>query len=146
MALYSAAVRTPAAGAGAAYCDLRTAAGNRARVKEIGVILATAVASSIGLIRPATVGTASTTTAGQPDDPADPAGSAVIGSAWSSAPTVGSIYLRRGMTAAVIGTGVVWSFWANDRGLLVPVSSSLLLWNFGAGAGAALDVWIVWDE
>jgi hypothetical protein len=146
MALYEVAVATPAAAAGAAYCDIRTAAGARAEIREIGAVCNAATASAIGLIRPATVGTATTTTAGQPEDPADTAATAVIGTAWSSAPTIGTIYLRRFGTAAQIGAGIVWSWWAARRGLIIPISSSVILWNYGGGAGSVLQVWAVWEE
>jgi hypothetical protein len=146
MARYSASVRTPAAAAGAAYADLRTAATDRAFVTEIGIFTSAATATSLGLIRPLTVGTASTTTLGQAEDPGNPAGTATIGSAWSVAPTIAAspIYLRRIALPATQAAGVIWTWPA--PGLVVSVSSSLILWNFGAAAGAACDVYIAWDE
>lgn len=146
MARYSAAVRTPAAAAGAAYADLRSASTDRLFISEIGVFTSAATATSVGLIRPLTVGTVSTTTLGQAEDPGNPAGTGLIGSAWSVAPTIAvtPIYLRRIALPATIAAGVIWTWPA--PGLIVPVSSSLILWNFGGAAGAACDVYIAWDE
>lgn len=145
MALYRVAIRTAATGAGAAIADLRTAAGDRAFIREIGAFVVTATASSVGIIRPATLGTTSTTTVPQAGDPADPAATALLGSVWSAAPTISTnVYHRRILLPATIGAGVIWTF--GPRDLVVPVSSSLLLWNFGAGANAALDLYIDFEE
>lgn len=147
MAVYSAAVRTPAAAAGAAYADVRTTAAERARIMEIGAFGTAATAASIGLVRPASSGTASTTTAGQPNDPGDAPATAAVGSAWSAAPTISGtpIYLRRFTGPALAGAGVIWTFPLGSE-IVVPVSGSFLLWNFGAAAGPALDLYIVWNE
>jgi hypothetical protein len=147
MALYTVSVRTPAAAANAPYCDLRTVASDRVRVREIGISVATAVASSVGLIRPNAVGTATSPVALQPQDPNDPAATATVGIAWSPAPTLAAtpIYLRRTVIPATIGSAFIWP-WYPAQELIVPVNSSLLLWNFGAAAGAPLDVWFLVDE
>lgn len=146
MALYSVAIRTPAAAANAPYADLRTTASDKALIREVGFFLAAATQTSLGLIRPLASGTASTTVLGQAGESSDPAATALLGSAWSAAPTVAAtpIYLRRTTLPASIGAGLIWTF--GPRDLVVPVSSSLLLWNFGAAAGSALDLYIVWEE
>jgi hypothetical protein len=145
-ATYTCAVRTPAAAAGATYCDLRTTSTDRARIREIGVSSSAATLSSLGLIRSATIGTTSTTTIGQAQEPGEAAGTVLIGTAWSSAPTISTnVYLRRFAIPATAGAGVIWT-WPYDAPLVVPVSASILLWNFGAAAGAACDVYWVWEE
>lgn len=147
MARYSVAVRTPAAAAGAAYCDLRSTSTDRLFIREIGVFTTATTATSVGVIRPLTTGTASTTAAGQAEDPANPAGTGVVGTAWSVAATIAAtpLYLRRIALPATIASGVIWT-WPEGRELVVPVSSTLLLWNFGGAAGSACDVYIAWDE
>jgi len=144
MARYSLGFSTPAAAAGAPYADLITAASERAYIREIGLFLNAATASSIGLIRASAVNTATSPVAGQAVDPADAAATATLGTAWSSAPTIGSNYLRKITLPAAIGNGIVWTF--GERDMIVPVSSALVLWNFGAGTGSVLNGYIVWDE
>lgn len=145
--LYRAAIRTPAAAAGAPYAALLAGVNNRVDVREIHVTLAAATLTPMGLIRAATVGTATTSTAGQPVDVADAAATAAIQSAWSTAPTIpGSpVYLDRKTFPASIGAGRDWYLQRGE--LVIPAGGSLLLWNFHAtDAGAASDVTIVWDE
>jgi len=144
MARFSLGFSTPAAAASAAYANLITASTERAYVREIGLFLNAATASSIGLIRPATVGTATSPVAGQPVDAADAAATATVGTAWSAAGTVGSNYLRKITLPAAIGNGIIWTF--GERDLVVPVSSCLFLWNYGGSAGSVLNGYIVWDE
>jgi hypothetical protein len=145
MARYATGFTTTATAAGAAIADLRTAAGERAYVREIGLFISAATASQIGLYRPSTLGTASTSVTGVPVDPADAAATASIGTAWSVAPAVSTnVPIRKAMIPAAIGNGIIWTF--SDRGLVVPVSSSLLLWNYGAGANSVLNGYIEWEE
>lgn len=145
MAMYTIGFTTPAAAAAAAYCDLRTTSANRVYIREIGLFLNAATASSIQLIRPATLGTVSTSIVGQLVDPADAASSASMGTAWSVAPTVSTnVPLRKITLPAAIGNGLIWTF--GERELVVSVSSSLLVWNFGASAGSVLNGYMVWEE
>jgi hypothetical protein len=144
---YSVGVRTPAAAAAAAYCALRPhASSDQVYVKEIGLFLSAATATSLGLIRAATVGTATTSVLGQAHQPGAPVATANLDTAWSTAPTVGSnAYLRRLALPATSGIGVIWTFQPGAE-LIVGVNASVLIWNFGAAAGAALDAYMVWDE
>lgn len=142
-ALYSASVVTPAAAAGAAYAALRTAAGHRARIRQIDAYVNAATASSVGLVRSASVGTASTSVLGQAWETGDAAAVSNVDTAWSAAPTAGSVFLKRYVSPATIGSGVIWTF---PAGLVVPISSSILLWNYGGSAGSALSVTITWEE
>ncbi len=143
-ALYSASVVTPAAAAGAAYCALRAAAGDRARIRQIDIYTNAATSSSVGLVRSATVGTSSTSALGQAWDASDTAAVTSVDTAWSVAPTVSTnVFLKRYVAPATAGSGVIWTF---PSGLVVPVSGSLLLWNYGASAGSALSVTFTWEE
>jgi hypothetical protein len=147
MAVYQVSVRTPAAAAGATYADLRSTSTDRLRVRELHIFSLSATETFVGLIRPASVGTASTTVAGQARDPAEPAATGLVGSAWSAAPTIAGspIYLARYHLPATIASGLILTY-PIEAPLVIAVSSSLLLWNFGGSAGSALDVTFVWEE
>lgn len=149
MARYELGVRTPAAAAGAAYAAILPAAGQRMRIAEIGLSLTAATSSSVGLVRTLTTGTASTSQIAAPGDPADSAAVGSIATAWSAAPTIAAtpVYLRRFTSAAAIGPMCIWT-WPLDAPLVATngATTSLLLWNFGAAAGAALDMYIAWLE
>jgi hypothetical protein len=144
-AVYSAGVATPAAAAAACYTELKGAASDRGRLLRVEIVVNAATASSIGLYRAAAQGTASTTVLGQPHDSGDPAASAVPATAWSSAPTVSTnVPLRRIVTPATAGYPIIWDF--NGMEITLATSGSLLLWNFGAGAGSVLHVCWTWAE
>jgi hypothetical protein len=146
MARYEAGFVTPAAAAGAAYATIHTAASQRARIREIGLFCNAATASSIQLIRPANTPVATTSVLGQALDPGDPASVTNCDTAWSTAPTISAnVPLRKITLPATIGAGVIWS-WLPDQPLVINVSSWLVLWNFGAGAGSVLNGYIAWDE
>ena len=133
--IVSLGVRTTAGTAGAAAWEIRTAATpGRAKLLEIGFFLAAATVSTYGLGRPAAIGTVPTSAVDfLPEDPNDVIASGVIQSAlaWGGAPTVPTAYLRRISLPATIGTGVIWTF---PKGLTIPVSSGLVLWNIGTNA------------
>jgi hypothetical protein len=61
--------------------------------------------------------------------------------AWGTAPTAPTNFLRRVTLPATIGAGIIWTF---PRGLVIPVSSSIVIWNIGTNSVA--DIWIVIDE
>ena len=142
---FEAAARGIAAAAGATYATIGCGANARARLREIGFFSSAATAASVGLGRPANTPVASTTILGQTRDPADAVASLVsIGTAWSTAPTAPSVFFRRAVLPNVIGAGVIWQ-WSGE-GLIIPASGFLVLWNFGAAAGPAPDVYAVWEE
>lgn len=145
-ASYTVGFASVAAAAGAAYATLHTGASYRARIREVGLFVNAATASSVQLIRPNNTPVASTSILGQTQDPGDPASTINVDTAWSTAPTIGTnVPLRKGAIPAAIGNGLVWT-WPADQPLIVPVSSWLVLWNYGAGAGSVLNCWITWEE
>jgi hypothetical protein len=145
MAKYSVGVVTPAAASAAAYATIHTAAGDRARILEIGAFTTAATASRIALGRKNNTPVATTSVLGQAEDPADTAAVTNVDTAWSTAPTAPANFLRRASLAAVIGAGVVWT-WPVGKELIIPVSDWLIIWNDGASAGSALAFYAVWDE
>lgn len=143
---YHGAVVTPAAAAGAAYMTIAAAASTRTRLLEIGITTTAATASSVGLYRPTNTPNTTTSVVPVPADPADGVGVTILGTAWTTTlPTIGSnVPIRRWTTAAAIGAGVIWTF----PNLVVGPNGTgaLVLWNFGAGAGSALNVYCVTDD
>lgn len=142
MAIYSLAQRTTTFTATtAANVEWRSAAGVRPKVLEISYVSATATAQSIGLGRPQAIGVTPVNVLFQADDPADAASTTNGSLSWATSPTVPLIFHRRWNGAATIGVGIVWTF---PRGLVIPVSSSLVLWNITTTV--ASDVNCVIDE
>lgn len=146
---YNAAVRVAAAPAtGAAYIEIRNTAARRMQVEEIGVFLGAATATGCGLVRATAQGTGGASTAiGQPEDPNQAAGAGLIAaSAFTVAPTLGTVYLRRAIVGAAIGGGIIWTWPSSDR-LIIPPSGSVVLVNIAAAAGSAvIDAYATWIE
>lgn len=142
MSIASIALRTSNVTISNANCELRTTAGVIARVLEFSLIQLTGTASSYGLGRPAAQGvTPATTSTFQRDNTADPACVTTVSLTWGTSPTAPTNYHRRTNTAATIGVGIVWTF---PRGLIIPVSASLVCFNITASV--ALDVNFAIDE
>ena len=141
---YGAAVTTPAAAAGAAFCTIAAPASARVRITEIGLFLNAATATSAQLIRANNTYVATTTVSPVPEDPADPAGTSLIGTAWSTAPTIQTVPLRRLVAPAAISAGVIWQF---ENLVVGPIGAgtALVLWNFGGATASALSVYVVTD-
>ena len=142
MAIYSMASRTSNVTTAAANYEIRTTATDRPRVMEIGISLVTAAATVIGIGRPAAIGI--TPTSPQTvlaEDTGDPVGTVTTAMAWATGPTVPVNFLRRWSFPGTIGAGVILTF---PRGLVIPISSSIVIWNILGGA--TLDVNVVIDE
>jgi hypothetical protein len=137
-------VRTSDGTSGAAAWEIITGATpGRARVLELGFFLAAATATTIGLGRPQAVGITPTSPVDfLAEDPNDVLASGVVQSAvaWGTGPTIPTAFLRRIALPATVGTGVIWTF---PEGLVIPVSSSLILWNLASNS--VLDAYAVID-
>lgn len=106
----------------------------RVKVLEIGFFLVAATASQIGLGRPAAIGITPTAPVDfLVEDPNDVLASGVVQSAvaWGTGPTVPTAFLRRISLPATVGSGIILTF---PRGITIPVSSSLVLWNISASS------------
>ena len=105
---------------------------------ELSFIQATGTAQSIGLGRPQAIGVTPVNVLFQTDDPGDPASAQNASLSWVTSPTVPLIFMRRWNSAATVGVGIVWTF---PRGLVIPISSSLVIWNITATSdvNCALD-------
>jgi hypothetical protein len=142
---YHGSVATPAAAAGAAYMTIWAPASTRSRLLEIGLFNNAATASSIGIYRPTNTPVATTTVVPVPADPSDGVGVTLLGTAWSTAPTIGTnVAIRRAVLPAAIGAGIIWQFPNMVFG--VAGTGALVIWNFGAGAGSVLNVYCVTDD
>jgi hypothetical protein len=111
---------------------------------EFGIFMAAATASQYALGRPAAIGVTPTTPVDfLPDDPADPTVAGLVQSAlaWGTGPTAPTAFPRRISTPATIGSGVIWTF---PRGYMIPVSSSIVLWNLAANG--VVDAYAVVEE
>lgn len=126
MALYSAGSRTTNLTITQASWELRSASSVRPKVLELSIIQATATSQSLGLGRPQALGITPVNVLFQADDPGDPAATSNYSLSWGTSPTVPLIFHRRWNSAATIGVGIVWTF---PRGLVLPVSGSLVVWN-----------------
>lgn len=142
MALASVAVRTSNLTINQASLELRTTAAVKCRVLEASIIQATGTAQSLGFGRPAAQGvTPGTISTFQRDDSADPACVTTVNATYGTSPTAPTTYLRRWNSAATIGVGIVWTF---PRGVVVPVSASLVIFNITTAV--ACDVNLAIDE
>jgi len=136
---------TPAAGAAAAYATMNTTANRRALMREIGLFTTAATASSVSLGTPANTPVATTTIVPNPHDAADAASSALLGTAWSTAPTAPSVFDRKTTLGAAVGAGVMWKL-AIDERIAIAKSAWKVFWNHGGASGSALDVYVEYDE
>jgi hypothetical protein len=138
MSISSCAIRTSNLTITAASAEIRSAAGTRPKILEVSIIQSVGTAQSLGLGRPAAIGvTPGTTSAFQPDDPGDAASTVTMAASWATSPTAPVVYHRRWNSAATIGVGIVWTF---PRGLVIPVSSSIVVFNITAAQASDLNV------
>lgn len=144
MAIYSQGVNTVITTTTSPSLDIKASSVNAPKLMEYAINLAAATASTYGLGRPGNDGSVAQTSpvlfqAENPGDPAANTGSAV---AWTTAPTVPSVFLRRVALPASIGSGVIWTF---PRGLTMPSTKGLVNWNLAANS-ANTNIWAVVDE
>ena len=142
--LYTRAARTSNVTSGEATWELRSGTNSRLYIRELGIFMGAATASTFGLGRPAAIGiTPTTPVVGQAHDPADAAGIGATALAWATKPTTptSSIYLRRIGLPAAIGAGVIWTF---NEPLIVSVSSSIVVYNLATNGVA--DIYVTWEE
>jgi len=143
--LYSLSTLTVAAATGAAYQTIHTPAGTRGFLRELGISVNAATASSVGLGRPANTPTATTSVLGLAHDVADAASAINVDTAWSTAPTAPTQFLRRVVFPATAGVGLIWAFPPGQE-IIMGLSSWLVLWNFGGATGSILSTYWTWEE
>lgn len=137
MSLASVAIRSSNLTINQGSVELRTTAAVKARILELAIVGATATAQSLGFGRPNAIGvTPGTTSTFQRDDSADPACVTTVAATWGTSPTAPTTYLRRWNGAATIGVGIVWTF---PRGIIVPVSASVVVFNITAAVASDIN-------
>jgi hypothetical protein len=141
MAISSLGQRTTNFTSAQACVEWRSAASLRPKFLEVSFINSASTAQTVGLGRPQAIGVTPVNVLFQMDDPAEPASSMNGSLSWATSPTVPLIFHRRWNGAATVGVGMVWTF---PRGLVIPISSSLVLWNITTTVAA--DVNAVCDE
>jgi hypothetical protein len=98
-----------------------------------------------GLGRPAAIGVAPVTSTYALDEVDNTGINALanIAVAWGTAPTVPANFFRRATVNNVIGAGMMWVF---PRGILINISTSVVLWIILTNTPAQVDIWCVVDE
>jgi len=119
----------------------------RARIMEVGLFCASAgtAPNTFGLGRPAANGVTPTTPVDfLPEDPNDVLATGVLQGAlaWGTKPTSPTNFFRRIGLPATIGTGVIWTF---PKGLVIAVSSNLVLYNCTGSLIATANCYAVAD-
>jgi hypothetical protein len=142
MAIYSLSQRTATGTSAVAMAELRTSSSKRVKVLEIHVVMAAATASVFGIGRPAAIGITPTTPINLiSEEPSDPTATSTTALAWATPPTVPANFFRRINLPATIGAGQILTF---PRGLIIPISSSIVLWN--TASNGVVDLTFVVDE
>lgn len=136
---------TIAAGTAAAYATFNTVASRRALIREVGLFTTAATSTSIGLGIPANTPAATTTIVPNPHDASDAVSTALLGTAWSTAPTAPTVFDRKVTLGAAVGAGVIWKL-ALDERIILAKSSWKTFWNYGGATGSAVDMYIEYDE
>ncbi|MGI9191725.1 MAG: hypothetical protein ACR2IL_06345 [Chitinophagaceae bacterium] len=135
------------------YWQLRSNGSARLRLVEIGIAISVAptTAPLFQISRAtASLGTASTTLAGQPFDSSDAAATGIFESAWSVAPTINTTYHRMMGLPVTAGNGFIWSF-PNDGEMVIggaAVAHELQITNANASGATTgtFSGYVVWEE
>lgn len=141
MAIYTLGDVTVNTGAGTCAWEIRAGPADRALLFEVGwsVGIGVAGAAPDAIGRPSAVGiTPTSPKTFEAENPADPASTVTAATAWGTAPTAPASYFRRFKPRSGIQ---VITF---PRGIAIPASGSIVLWNIGAAVAA--DVWAYVDE
>ncbi len=140
--IYSLGLRSTTTVINQAMLEIYTPATLAVKIMEIGIATASASACTIGLGRPQAQGITPVPVLFQAEqNVSNPAAKTSASLSWATSPTTPAIFLRRVNFPSVAGSGVIWTF---PRGLELPASSSLVLFNITATP--ASDIWIVIDE
>jgi len=144
MGIYSIAVRTTNNTVSQCAVTLVSSATVRLNVLEHGLTQLFNNASTFGIGFPNTAGvTAAGTANGLAEDASGPSSATQAVLSWSTQPVwFPAAYHRRVNLPATIGSGIIWTF---PRGMTVPVSNSMVLYNL-TSTQSNCEVWYVWDE
>ena len=142
MSIYSLGMRTTNVTINQAAVEIITAPTLAIKIMEIKMTLASGSTSVFGLGRPQAQGITPVPVYFMPEqNSSDPQSKTVASLSWATSPTVPGSFLDRVTLYGTLGAGMIWSF---PRGLHVPASTSLVLWNITANG--TLDLCIKIDE
>jgi len=149
MALYSRTIRTSGTGSGAPVVEI-IAGARPIYVKEIGIAIVNATASTFALGRPAAIGVTPTSPVAllSPRSPKEYA-LAKLAVAWGTPPTIPAAYYRQCSLPATAGAERIWNLVTSVEGsakggIFVPAAGTLILWTLSAVSIA--DVYFVIEE
>lgn len=148
MAFYEIGWVSTATGANSPLAAFR-APTRQSRLWEMGITLNAATASLVSLFRNTAGGYSAnaSSSVGQQENPTDAAGTSLVDTGWSTAPTINAASrLRRYQLPATIGAGLIWTF---RNGIWVRGATAtdiLVLWNEGGSACSVLNGYCVWEE
>jgi len=142
MAIYSLAIASNSWILNRCILEIRTAATDSARLLEMGFAGGGYGGRFIGLGRPQNMGVGpSSPITVLPENSSDAVGTVTFATNWGTEPTVPLRFFRTIMADDVGCAGMIWSF---PKGIVIPPSSSIVLWNFSGTSG--LYIWAVIDE
>lgn len=127
-----------------AVLELIMSASGPGRLVEFGIGLNAQTLTPVGLGFPAAIGITPTTPVTLlSENAADTSTSGIKAAlAWATAPTLPAYFFRRA-TLGLVSDELVWR-WPDDKGIVVPASTSIVLWLFASGS--VLDGWAVFEE
>lgn len=142
----AAATQASGTGTAAAYVTLNTGSARRALIREVGVFNGAATSSSVGMGTPANTPATSTTITPVAHDLADATATALLGTAWGTAPTAPTVFQRQTILGAAVGAGTIWKL-ALDERIILAKSAWNVLWNFGGSTSSAnMSFYYEYDE
>lgn len=150
MGYFAAASITTATATATPGAEIIPGANNSYNVKEFGFTLnAAGTTHTIGIGRAAAAGVTPTSpiTAINEDNADTTAGATTTATAWGTAPTVPSTFLRRVAMPATIGAGAIWTpprGWKATKGAS-NANNNIVYWII-TGTSAAVNYYFVVDE
>jgi hypothetical protein len=146
MALYGLAQRTTSSTIATAAQEIRSTSANKPRMLEYGLSQVSAGAATYGIGRPTAIGVSPTgpVTFVDEGDGNAPAAQTTACVAWGTGPQAPTFFNRRfNSNSTTVGAGVIFIF---PRGMAIPLSSSIVLWNISGASSLYCDVYAVVDE
>jgi len=138
MALYQLKLRTTSGALTNAPCwGLLTTANHTVRLKDLRVVLGTALASEFSLGLAAAAGTQTGGTSGISLHDMTSTSTSKLAIAWSANPTIPATFIDGVSFANTVGSIMFFPF--PEDGLYIPPSSELVLWNTGATTNGAIS-------
>jgi hypothetical protein len=145
MAMYGYGFAPIGFSSGTCQWDLQTTAATSIRLLVcLNKFYNSAAVSHMGLGRPASAGTNQSGYYGTRLDENDPStGTGYISIMWNPLPTAPTSYFRRHKVGSAYYVEANWQF---PRGLLIPASGHVCMWNIGESSASYFSVNLLWDQ